>query len=522
MRRWLALLALSLVATGCGGDDPAEPTPYELCLADDNAACCADADCGAGALCDFSYICSPAPEGGMMCSGASGTHTCVPLCSEQGTCDAGLICVERQHFQGSDAGTMEHVCVAEPREGDTRVPRVGREDRAPYAIVWLAGSPYEMGYQHGQLLHDELARGVDALETNPLLKAMAILARNGGLIDLAESNSYDWLREECRGMADAAADIGWTYDDCLMLNFGDVLTEVIEYGQPEHVQLSPGCSQVIASGPATAEGGVLHGRTLDWAVIDYVVEHPVLLVRQPTGGVPHVIVGFPGNLSPYQGLNVHGVAIASNQVDPIDHTVFDVTGQSHVQAITEVLGRATSLAEARDALLGLDHMSFEALAVSSPEGGAVVELSPLASATRTLDERGLVFLTNHFQHADTDALDQEPPSASSRRRLTRLGQIFDPAAPASPYAALDVPALARVLRDRVSPETQVESGADVVDDGESLATNGALYMLILEPATLRFWVASGALPVHQQPFQAFSLADLLSLPGYPPAGEDIF
>jgi len=32
-----------------------------------------------------------------------------------------------------------------------------REDRGRVKVVWLQGTPYEMGYQHGMLLHDEIA-----------------------------------------------------------------------------------------------------------------------------------------------------------------------------------------------------------------------------------------------------------------------------------------------------------------------------------------------------------------------------
>jgi len=54
----------------------------------------------------------------------------------------------------------------------------------------------------------------------------------------------------------------------------------------------------------------------------------------------------------------------------------------------------------------------------------------------------------------------------------------------------------------------------VIDDGNSLATNGALYQVIFDPAGLRFWVAAGALPVPDQPLTGFSLAELLELKGY--------
>ena len=83
---------------------------------------------------------------------------------------------------------------------------------------------------------------------------------------------------------------------------------------PSNVNLQPGCTQVIASGGATTDGRLLHARIMDWNDIDYIVQNPTIFVRQPTGGVPHVVIGFPGNISPYQGMNAAGLTVATNRV----------------------------------------------------------------------------------------------------------------------------------------------------------------------------------------------------------------
>jgi len=53
---------------------------------------------------------------------------------------------------------------------------------------------------------------------------------------------------------------------------------------------------------------------MDWNQIDYIVQNPTVFVRQPTGGVAHVTIGFPGNISPYQGMNAAGITVATNRV----------------------------------------------------------------------------------------------------------------------------------------------------------------------------------------------------------------
>ncbi len=191
-----------------------------------------------------------------------------------------------------------------------------REDRDGYIVVWLQGTPYEMGYQHGTLLHDEIQWGMESSTYINQIQAIVPIAATLGISDVAYAHSYPSIIEECQGMVDAAGDVGWTMDMCLLVNFGDVVVEYLGDYLPVKggaaTALAPGCSQLMARGAATADGRIYHGRILDWGDIDFLVKYPVIFVREPDAGNPHVTIGFPGNLSPYSGMNWHGLTIASN------------------------------------------------------------------------------------------------------------------------------------------------------------------------------------------------------------------
>jgi hypothetical protein len=108
-----ACLAIGLLVSACDDGSKDQPTPYEKCRADGVSQCCGNDECGQGRICDFDYICSPAPGGGLMCGGGGGTHTCLALCLGDGSCaEAGLTCQDLEQFQGSDAGQMFRVCRA--------------------------------------------------------------------------------------------------------------------------------------------------------------------------------------------------------------------------------------------------------------------------------------------------------------------------------------------------------------------------------------------------------------------------
>ncbi|NLH50849.1 MAG: hypothetical protein GX444_19920 [Myxococcales bacterium] len=388
-----------------------------------------------------------------------------------------------------------------------------REDVGRFTIVWLAGTPYEMGQQQGTLLHEELAAGIDWLNTYHLIDLLIPLARLLGLIDLAVDNSYPDVLQECQGLVDTAGDVGWTMEVCLLLNFGDVLVEFLSNGFPPAKALAPGCTQAIAADAATADGGIYHARSLDWDKIDYLLDYPVIHVRQPDGGVPHVYIGFPGNLSPYSGMNAAGISIASDEADPLDNTQHDRVGRSHVQMLGQLLKNSHDFDEVRQTVLDSDHMTVEIFGVASGQEhrAGIFEMTAQHIGIRELSD-AVVWGTNHFVAPETRDYDAEPPSSSSTLRFDRVQQLVAPDGADTMWGQLDPAAMVSLLRDRVNPYTGEESSVDEFDNNESIATNGAIYQIVFDPERLCFWVATGAIPVPQQPFVGFSLGELLELP----------
>lgn len=403
----------------------------------------------------------------------------------------------------------------ETGESGPNVPPGSVQERDGYKIVWLHGSSYEMGYQHGTLLKPELREAAQFLMTDPFFKILRDAAEKANLEEIAVDNSYPWMLEECRGMIDAVDLSDFGLFECLLVNFGDVAVEFLQHGMPEIVDITPGCSQIVAAGDATPDGKLYHARVLDWYGVDFVVDNPVIFVREPKDGIPHVFVGFPGNLSSYQGMNAEGIAIASNEVHPRDNDVHDLTGRSHVQMLVEILTHASTLDEAREIATSANHMSLETLVVSDGKTNRAeaFELAPQHVTVRPLED-GVLVNTNHFVGDNTASLDKDPASESSMLRWERLEELVLPSSDKTRYGSFDPAGLVEVMRDRTNPRTGEVSGEDEIDDGSSIATNGALYQVVFAPESLAFWVAAGGLPVPKQPFVGFNLGALLGRDGY--------
>lgn len=386
----------------------------------------------------------------------------------------------------------------------------GVETRGVVKILRLKGTPYEMGRQHAKFLKDDLKIGSDYVDTS-MLGILEPWAGEWGFLDEAYAQSYQDIVDECKGMSDEAADVGWTFQRCMALAYGDVVIEWLNNG-------NLACSQVVAAGAATVDGELVHARNLDWDKIDFLIEHPVVIVRHPTGRIPFAVVGFPGNVAPYNGINAAGISMASNEANSAND--IDRVGRSHVQMLYEALATAETLDDVQAFLLGEDSMTAENLVAADGPGkrGAVFELAATHHAVRGTGEASLVYATNHFvDPAMVPYCVPNPPEKSTMARFKRLGELLDPAAPGTLYGRLDLEKAVSILRDGHNAHTGEDIPGTQFDNGATIANNGAIYSLVFLPGKRMFWLASGGIPVPQQPFVGFSLDELLGLPGAKPA-----
>jgi len=388
-----------------------------------------------------------------------------------------------------------------------------REDRGKIKVVWLQGTPYEMGYQHGEYLHDEIA----SLGSN-VLESLRFAGRGLALGHLATKRSYPEIVEECQGLTAATQDIGMTIDACLVLAYGDVYQAIFGTALPDEL-FWDGCSQWVATGEATKDGRLYHGSTLDNNAkpIEYIVNNPVVLVRQPDDGLPHVFITYPGMVWPNWGLNVAGITVGLDTVHSAPNEL-SFYGGSNVQIMAQVLNAATSFAEARQIMDTQPRVHANLIMMTdgkSKEAG-VFEFTGKNLAVRTLQDNGVLYVTNHIVLEEMFDRQRFPLSQSSLTRFKRFSQLMEPNGVHSKYGQIDPAAMASIGRDRVNPDTLEASPLDVFDDDASPGGNGSLRQGIYDPDKLLLWVAGGSPPVPENPFVCFSLGEMLNFPDATP------
>lgn len=168
-------------------------------------------------------------------------------------------------------------------EGDHRFP-----------VVVVRGNPYQMGWQLGRLIREEMQSFIPA--------AVGALAKQTGMTEdvLVEawtrSSAYadDRLEQELLGLSDSSG------VPLRSLQAMHALPLLMPYS----------CSSIAVWGDATKDGHLYQTRNLDWSLEIGAHNFPVIVVYIPDQGQSHVIPTFAGMIGAHTGMNARGIALA--------------------------------------------------------------------------------------------------------------------------------------------------------------------------------------------------------------------
>jgi len=211
-----------------------------------------------------------------------------------------------------------------------------RWDVKGMTFILIKGTFYEMGYQQGILLKDEIT-------TNR--RALTNFFENEGVFrkDLIElwNKQKDFVPEKIidfiQGMADA---LNLTFED-LAISW---VTEGVFYSK---------CCSISTWGKATKDGKLLHIRSMEFPLNiqdpetgTYVQENPVIVIAKPDNGFSFMYPTFAGYVIE-DGINEKGIAVANIWSSNHDHNDY---GEPMGIRLFEILYSAETAEEAIDIL----------------------------------------------------------------------------------------------------------------------------------------------------------------------------
>ncbi|MCY2995772.1 MAG: C45 family autoproteolytic acyltransferase/hydrolase [Planctomycetota bacterium] len=359
------------------------------------------------------------------------------------------------------------ICLA-PLGAET-VARCGRgwlERIDGYAVLHVKGAPYEMGYQHGALLKEHVRQNMHYLlqvkaetalvELGPLkLKPRQLIET---ILQVQEKFVPQKYSEEIQGLADGAE---LPQADARVGNF-----------IPEAFH----CSGFAVMNSATKDGTLYHGRVLDYAVDWKLQEHAVLIVAEPTGGIPFVNVSYAGFIGSVTGMNAEQVSIGEMGGSGLGHW----EGVPMALLVREVLQTARNLEQA--------------IAVFRDHPRTCQYFYVVADA-KTNRAVGMEASWNRFDLIQAGQSHPLLPSAVPDAVLLSAGKRYDE--------------LVRRARTGHGSFT-AESALHLMDRPVAMGSN--LHNVLFEPKSTRLWVANASVdckPAAEQPYRAFQLSELL-------------
>jgi hypothetical protein len=167
-----------------------------------------------------------------------------------------------------------------------------------YRVLHLKGTPYEIGYQHGALLKQDVrenmhylldVKGTTPVKVGPL--SLSPRAAIESIVKFQQKHVAAKYFDEMEGLAEASE---VPVKDVRMGNF---IPELFH------------CSGFAVMNSATVDGTLYHGRVLDYAVDWQLQDHAVLIVCEPDGEIPFVNVSYAGFIGSVTGMNARQVSI---------------------------------------------------------------------------------------------------------------------------------------------------------------------------------------------------------------------
>ncbi len=183
-------------------------------------------------------------------------------------------------------------------------------DRFTVAVV--KGTPYEMGYQLGTLLKEEITTCLGTfLEAARHESAEAF---GNAALDRAWEIHSPYIdkrvKEEMKGLADA------TGLDLQDIRRAHMVPVVGTYS----------CSGVVVWGPATATGHTYQIRNLDFSKDAGLQDHPLVVVYVPDSGAVQVNVSFAGYIASHTGMNANHLVFGEIGESPASEFPYDLHG----------------------------------------------------------------------------------------------------------------------------------------------------------------------------------------------------
>jgi len=358
-------------------------------------------------------------------------------------------------------------------------------------IIELNGKPFEIGYQHGSLLKEEI-RWFEKNARKILLQQEGKLAGKIGFslvkyfTKKLEKFIPESFKEELKGIA-KGADVDYQF--LLLENFIEEISALYHwYLKPF---LSPSflrCSCFVVK----QDTELIWGRNLDyWFFSEKLPSLTTLFIYHPHNNFPFVTLGWPGNIGAFTAISKHfGLALLNSPLK-----IKRWKGLPDEIFTRQIIQENKSLEEATENIVPGILPLGRNLVLVAKHGANVVELTPSKKAVRFLSQDGYLFVTNHFQ---TKNLQKEQVHTFPKPKKTSIPDEF--------FTLEGSKKRAEKLKNLcLEKPLDVERAKEIL---HQVSTPGTVQSIIALPSQEEFWIAKHPFPpVTEGKWEKFSLRE---------------
>jgi len=409
--------------------------------------------------------------------------------------------------------------------------------RGGIRVLSLKGDQFEMAFQHGRLLHEDILRGA-LPETAALLEKSVrnilpdIPVVTSSVVDYFYRNYTDKILQysiqnkggdpsqvllEAYGLAEGAQ---IPLDTVIRGVLGPESLQVVLGERFKGNKLLPAagaansCTDFVVRGEATAQGEMVIGRNTDYPLNGFFDKFPTILYYQPTDGAQKYLSVTSAGLhnAGVIGFNESGLfigvhTIPTTEVSTSGNPVF-LVGQE-VMRYARNFDEAVAIFEKYKPAAGWTYT----LASVYENRVASIELTNKRIAVR--ESPGAWHAqTNHYRTSELASANLELNASvteDSSARLIRTEQLIR-----QQKGNFSVEEAVNVLSDKYDPINQEMKGF-----GNVIAVHTTLSSAVLDPARGRLFMASGMGPVSLTPFIELPLIREFDESNFPSDGYQV-
>jgi len=382
------------------------------------------------------------------------------------------------------------------------------EKRGELYVMRLKGSPYEIGYQHGILMSQEIKQGAVKFYADPInggrkshsLKLWLIKQYlNKKVYNPIKKAQTQDLLEQLKGIADGSGVSNKTifkanhHTAVTMVMTPVLIKQYLKKFNKLGIKVG-GCSTFVATKEATADGKTIVGRNTDYGGIEGWPKYQTVSFVEPKNGFKYVQIGTAGIVMWAPGMNEKGIVVCAH------YMIYDdiMPNGLSIAAFTDEFLRKTENLD--DALIILNKNSRGVscgfvITDGNKKDAFAAEVSTGKATIRRM-ENNRVIMTNMAvseEKRQIDFVSRYNLNEGCPGRYRRLMQLIH-----ENYGNIDVNKAAEFMGDHMRFTTGTERcayGIVAVDDNVN--------SMVFSPEELKLWIAAGPAPVCNNPYIGF-------------------